>query len=79
MAGTNKLRFLLQLQQQQMNHILPLKSKVIFTWWGDPVLVGRFVVAQGEQQDLDGSGKDSRQAQVEYHIEQEDLDCQWKD
>lgn len=48
---------------------------MIFTWRGDSVLVGRFVVAQCEQQHLDGPGKDSSQAQVEYHIEQEDLDC----
>lgn len=46
------------------------KRGFFFTWWGDSVLVGRFVVAQGEQQDLDGPGKDSSQAQVEYHIEQ---------
>lgn len=51
------------------------QSEILLTWRGDSVLVGGFVVAQGEQQHLDGPGKDSSQAQVEYHIEQEDLDC----
>lgn len=49
-----------------------------FTWRGDSVLVSGFVVAQCEQQHLDGPSKDSSQAQVEYRVEQEDLDCRKK-
>ena len=45
------------------------------TWGGHAVLVGGFVVAQGQEKGLDGPDEDPCQASVEYHVEQEDLDC----
>lgn len=41
----------------------------------DSILPGGLVVAQGEQQGLDGSDEDSSQASVENDIEQDNFDC----
>lgn len=41
----------------------------------DSVLPGRFVVAQGEQQGLDGADEDACQAAVKDDVEEDDSDC----
>lgn len=41
----------------------------------DSILPGGLVVAQGEQQGLDGSDEDPSQAPVENDVEQDNFDC----
>lgn len=47
----------------------------VLTWGGNSVLPGGLVVAQREQQGLDGADEDSRQASVEDDVESNDFDC----
>lgn len=45
------------------------------TWRSYPVLPGGFVIAQGEEENLDGADKDPGQEAIKDKIEEEDFCC----